>query len=256
VRRQATEARRSLAAARNGTLFYRHTGDGARQARRLPPANRPFGAVASATAPFVGPTTTLTGQEAVMKRATLLVALAVCVVGTGCGETEPPMAAALDEASLSPVFAAGGGRQILMLDACAPDTGFPSCTPANGRTGGISFEKFIEQLQSKQRVDAWRFAPDVIRVSRTTTFDVPNQGGVVHSFTEVAEFGGGFIPILNFLSGNPVPAPECVHPTIPGAPNPDVVLVPPGASDEVTIEPGAGKKYMCCIHPWMRATTM
>ncbi len=37
-------------------------------------------------------------------------------------------------------------------------------------------------------------------------------GGELHTFTKVATFGGGFIPPLNQLSGNPVPAPECLQP--------------------------------------------
>jgi hypothetical protein len=69
----------------------------------------------------------------------------------------------------------------------------------------------------------------------------------VHTFTEVEAFGGGFVPELNALSGNPVPAPECL------ALDPDD-FVPPGGtySDEVE-EPGT-ERYQCCIHPWMRAT--
>jgi hypothetical protein len=37
-----------------------------------------------------------------------------------------------------------------------------------------------------------------------------NRGGEVHTFTEVEKFGGGIVPDLNALSGNPTPAPECL----------------------------------------------
>jgi hypothetical protein len=72
-----------------------------------------------------------------------------------------------------------------------------------------------------------------------------NQGGEVHTFTEVENFGGGIVLALNALSGNPVPAPECLN-LVAGD------FVAPGASytDEVE-EPGT-EHYQCCIHPWMR----
>jgi len=60
-------------------------------------------------------------------------------------------------------------------------------------------------------------------------------------FTEVEEFGGGFIPDLNTLSGTPVPAPECL------SLEPDD-FVPPGATYTDEVE-GATKLYQCCIHP-------
>lgn len=195
-----------------------------------------------------------------MRRITPFAAIVVCTLAIGCGEAEPPTAAALDDASAAPAFVTGGGRQIVMLDACDPASfneafGFEVCTPPTGRAG-IPFNTFIALLEKNQRVDAWRFAPDRIKIHRATTFALPNLGGIPHSFTEVAEFGGGFVDLLNVLSGNLDPAPECVHPTIPGAPHPDVDLIPGGGTGEITIEPGAGRKYMCCIHPWMRATTI
>jgi hypothetical protein len=175
----------------------------------------------------------------------------------GCSELPPPTAP--EAASLAPSFSVGG-PQILMLDACDPVSfnavlGPGTCTRGNAQ-GGIPFSTFVSLLEKNGEVNAWRFAPDVIRVTRTVTFNVPNRGGIPHSFTEVAEFGGGFIPFLNFLSGNPVPAPECVDPGNPFAPNPNITLVAPGDHDHVTIEPGQAKKYMCCIHPWMRAVSM
>jgi hypothetical protein len=170
-------------------------------------------------------------------------------LAAGCAEAPAPTTPD-DAASLS---AHGpGGRQVLMLDACAPDTGFPACDPGRGQ-GGISADKFFELLEKHQRVEAWRFSPGVIRVTRPLTLQVQNRGGITHSFTEVEEFGGGFVSLFNDLTGNPVPAPECVHPTIPGAPNPDLILVAPGDAQVITLDPGEEKNFMCCIHPWMRA---
>lgn len=190
-----------------------------------------------------------------MQRPLILMVVPI-ILAAGCGEA--PTAPRLDPESVSASLAATG-RPILMLDACDPASfnaafGFSVCNPVHARAG-IPFSTFIAQLEARGRVEAWRFAPDRIRVTRPTTFRVPNMGGIVHSFTEVAEFGGGFVPLLNQLSGNLVPAPECVHPANPEAPNPSVILVPPGQHDHVTIAPGENKKFMCCIHPWMRATT-
>ena len=75
------------------------------------------------------------------------------------------------------------------------------------------------------------------------TLRVRNQGGRGHTFTEVAQFGGGFVPILNV---GMTPAPECD----PAA----TVLVEPGATQHIDgLEPGL-HRFQCCIHPWMRTT--
>ncbi len=72
-----------------------------------------------------------------------------------------------------------------------------------------------------------------------------NRGGEVHAFTEVEDFGGGIVDTLNALSGNPLPAPECLNLAAGD-------FIAPGTShtDEV-VEPGT-EHYECCIHPWMR----
>ncbi len=153
-----------------------------------------------------------------------------------------------------PVFAAHAGKQIVMLDNCDPAT-FPpgACT---GRSGGMSFATLIDQLQKHGTAGGWRFAPTVIHVVDTETLPVVNLGGVVHTFTEVAEFGGGFNAFLNGILGL-APAPECVvdPAASPLVRHPDVVIVPPGGHDDVTFESGEAKNYLCCVHPWMRAVS-
>jgi hypothetical protein len=94
-------------------------------------------------------------------------------------------------------------------------------------------------------VPSWRFSPDTIHVSREWALAIVNRGGEVHTFTEVAEFGGGIIPDLNALAGTPVPAPECSPASL--------VFIPAGGQTSHTFEPGGADKYQCCIHPWMRA---
>jgi hypothetical protein len=68
----------------------------------------------------------------------------------------------------------------------------------------------------------------------------------VRTFTEVDEFGGGIEPLLNELSGNPVPAPECLEL------EPSDFIPPDGMNPLDMEEPGV-HHYQCCIHPWLRA---
>jgi plastocyanin len=70
-----------------------------------------------------------------------------------------------------------------------------------------------------------------------------NIGGRPHTFTSVAEFGGGRVVPLNVGTQ---PAPECLEP--------DVVTIPPGNSTRMTAEGDGIQRFQCCFHPWMRAT--
>jgi hypothetical protein len=66
----------------------------------------------------------------------------------------------------------------------------------------------------------------------------------------VAQFGGGFVPDLNGISGNPVPAPECLN-------FGSIVFIPAGATEPgptagTSELPVGTSRFQCCIHPWMR----
>ena len=144
-----------------------------------------------------------------------------------------------------------GEKKFRMYDDCEPTTfnavlGEGACI-GNGHT---TFAEFIEELEETQDAHKWRNQPSQahLNVGRPTVIE--NRGGEVHTFTPVANFGGGFIPDLNAISGNPVPAPECLN---FGA----IVFIPAGATEE---GPTAGSsdmpvgvtRFQCCIHPWMR----
>lgn len=141
---------------------------------------------------------------------------------------------------------AGGLKVIDINDQCDPTTfnnvfGDGTCVAPHA---GVKFDNFIRELGQTQKVGAWNFAPRQVRLRDGEAFQAENRGGEEHTFTEVDEFGGGFIQLLNDLSGNPVPAPECL--------SPDLELIPAGGvSDSETEEPGI-HHYQCCIHPWMR----
>jgi plastocyanin len=180
-----------------------------------------------------------------MRSLGLAAALAAPLVVAACGDTAPTTAPTAPSAFAH--AAQGDTRLVQMMDACDPASfdaaiGPGTCT----RAGGVRFENFISLLGRHQAVGSWHFAPATINARVGQTLLAFNQGGEVHTFTEVAEFGGGIVPDLNLLSGNPVPAPECLALTGPD-------FVPPGGSDTEEVEEPGTERYMCCIHPWMRA---
>jgi plastocyanin len=137
-------------------------------------------------------------------------------------------------------------RMVTMLDACDPDTFNEAIGPGTcNRSGGLRFDLFIEQLTKHGAVGAWRFSPDTSTVGTGTTFLATNQGGEVHTFTEVKQFGGGIVADLNVLAHTPDIAPECA-----ALESDDFVA--PGGTYRETVHQSGTAKFQCCIHPWMR----
>jgi plastocyanin len=140
---------------------------------------------------------------------------------------------------------------VAIQDECDPASfnaalGAGSCT----RQGIVTFSAFNAELNSTHQVSAWRFVPTSLSISIGQSIAAKNNGGEVHTFTEVAQFGGGIVPALNSASGNTVEAPECK--TLTPA---DMVM--PGATFTTDPETSAGTElYQCCIHPWMRAVVV
>jgi len=142
-------------------------------------------------------------------------------------------------------------RIIKMNDQCDPETFNAAFGPGTClNTGGVSLDTFIAELMHTQRAGAWSFTPDPVRLREGEAFQAVNTGGEIHTFTEVDEFGGGFIPELNALSGTPVPTPECLAIAPEAFTGED--FIPPGGRTEVEVEEPGVHHYMCCIHPWMR----
>jgi len=151
-------------------------------------------------------------------------------------------------AALTPKSARGQAqRTIDIFDACDPDSfnaalGAGTCV----RNGGLLFDSFIELLRRHQSAGAWHFTPPQAQLSVGDALVAVNRGGETHTFTEVEEFGGGIVPLLNDLTGLTTIAPECSQLT------PANFIPAGGSSSEVEDEEGV-EKYQCCIHPWMRA---
>lgn len=177
----------------------------------------------------------------------LVGAMAACEHGPAAPAAD--RAAVLGPSALPVATAATGGRQdviVNMLDACDPATFDAAVGPGTCvRSGGMTFDRFIEQLTRLQFVGPWHFAPPNGNVRVGQTFVAANKGGEVHTFTEVDEFGGGIVPRLNELAGVPTVAPECA------ALEPDDFVAPGGTYREEVGHAGT-VKFQCCIHPWMR----
>jgi plastocyanin len=138
---------------------------------------------------------------------------------------------------------------VSIQDECDPATfnaalGAGTCS----RQGNVSFASFNNELNATQKVAKWQFVPTALTIHVGQSIAAMNNGGEVHSFTEVAQFGGGVVPSLNQASGNPVEAPECAQ-----LPATDLIAAGHTFVSDVatTVET---ENYQCCIHPWMRAT--
>ena len=91
------------------------------------------------------------------------------------------------------------------------------------------------------------FFTPIIEAKVGQTLLAINRGGEEHTFTEVEEFGGGVVDILNQLSGNTEVAPECLA----LAPSD---RIPAGGTFTDEVEETGTELYQCCIHPWMRTS--
>ena len=137
---------------------------------------------------------------------------------------------------------------VSMQDQCEPSSfnaalGAGTCT----RQGTVTFAQFNTELNASHQVAAWRFVPPTLSIHVGQAITAMNDGGEVHTFTEVEQFGGGIVPSLNQASGNTVEAPECAQLTAA-----DHVAAGATFTTDVATEVGT-ERYQCCIHPWMRA---
>ena len=181
----------------------------------------------------------------------LLAATTFGVLLTACSDSLPIDQPAPTAPSASRVGTSGaddGVRRIQILDACDPASfdavlGAGSCA----RPGGLAFSSFIDQVTAKGEAGAWRFAPGNVEARVGQTLLAINRGGETHTFTEVEEFGGGIVPLLNQLTGNTTIAPECQA----LAPSD---FIPAGGTFTDEVEETGTELYQCCIHPWMRTT--
>lgn len=140
-------------------------------------------------------------------------------------------------------------NNIALMDNCDPtDPAWAGLGGCALKKGSVSLAEFLDLLFSPLSGTipvghpSWRNEPSYISPSAGKTVRVTNWGGRGHTFTEVADFGGGFVPPLN---GTLVPAPECDPAS--------VIILPPGGTQQITGLGVGTHKFQCCFHPWMRA---
>ncbi|MGQ0650066.1 MAG: hypothetical protein ACT4P7_21155 [Gemmatimonadaceae bacterium] len=176
-------------------------------------------------------------------------ALAAVSLLAGCadsaGPTVPPSLAGQIDASQEE--SPGTQATVSILDECEPISFNAALGPGTCvGDGTVTFEAFLAELRQTRRVATWQNSPREVRMLAGQTLVGTNLGGEVHTFTEVAAFGGGIVPILNDLARTPIVAPECLALG-------QADFIPPGGTfSEVETDVGV-EKYMCCIHPWMKA---
>ncbi len=141
-----------------------------------------------------------------------------------------------------------GSRKIVIEDDCDPrDPAWNAVGGCAQKRGNVSFAEFNAELDSPLAAavvghQAWRFDPTYVVLRQGKTLRVKNGGGRPHTFTKVANYGGGKIPNPALNEGL-VTAPEC-----PGS-----VDIPPGGSTRVSGLTVGNHRFQCCIHPWQRA---
>lgn len=120
--------------------------------------------------------------------------------------------------------------------------------------GDTTLDSLFGQLVEKQDAPKWRFSREKAGVKAGRAVHVHNEGGEFHTFTEVANFGGGCVPPLNGPLGLS-PVTECEPEAAPGVPLAFVTTgVPAGGGLNVGPLSKGVHKFECLIHPWMRST--
>ena len=134
--------------------------------------------------------------------------------------------------------------QVVALDECDPTT----------FNAAFGYSTTLSDLLAGAKVGHpspnWDFEPDSMTVSQGTVISVVDQGGEPHTFTEVKNFGGGFLAPLN--APGETTAPECV-----GGFSTVAVAKTRIIQGSTTLIPNLSKgqhSFQCCIHPWMRVT--
>jgi hypothetical protein len=177
----------------------------------------------------------------------VLSAASAIVLASGCATQ------ASDDAEDTMEQASRSGTEIHPEDDCDPATFGALCKP--GFPGLTTFSAFLAEFAATHQVTGWEYGGGQAQVNLGGSFQVDNRGGETHTFTVVANFGGGRVPPLN--TGNPTVAPECV--AGPNAANVDIasgggLTVTTGANGAIKTK--GTFKVQCCIHPWMRTTVV
>ena len=140
-------------------------------------------------------------------------------------------------------------KNMRLLDACDKaswDVEFNNLCTTNA--GSVTLAKFRADL-AKGGSGAWWINNRDETIDAGDSLHVSNEGGIVHSFTEVKSYGQGLVPEWNQAVPTEGPA---IKPDGSAVGFADfATIVAPGTSTDVTPAKGV-HKYQCIIHPWMR----
>jgi plastocyanin len=147
--------------------------------------------------------------------------------------------------------------QIVALDECDPTTFNAVLGPDFCKNVALAavlpfattFTDLFAEAARGAPDPGWDFEPDRVTIKKGTPLIVVDQGGEPHTFTEVAKFGGGFIPPLN---AGQATVPECAGGFKDVAVARTRILQ--GSQLQVTGLSKGEHLFECCIHPWMRVT--
>jgi plastocyanin len=168
--------------------------------------------------------------------------LAVAMLALGQAKSEPDDQSHKDSARVA---------QVVALDECDPTTFNAAVGPDFCKNIALGYSTTFSDLFAEAAAGTpnpnWDFEPDTLQIKEGTIVSAVDQGGEPHTFTEVANFGGGFIPGLN---DGQAPVPECAGGFSRVAVARTRLLQ--GSSLLVTRLSKGTHHFQCCIHPWMR----
>jgi hypothetical protein len=139
-------------------------------------------------------------------------------------------------------------RVLELRDNCDPVTWgaeFPGlcAVKPDGIPGTVTLAKFRADL-AKGGSGAWWIRQRDITLDKGDTIAATDVGGIIHSFTEVAQFGKGCVADWNVA----------VRETVDNCDFGKFVttLVPSGTTSAAQTLSTGVHKFQCLIHPWMR----
>lgn len=142
---------------------------------------------------------------------------------------------------------------VAVNDACEPTSFNAAIGPGTCvGSGTVTFQAFIAELSATHQVATWNFSPANFTIQKGDRLIVTNHGGETHTYTEVAAFGFGIVPILNTLTFGSTgpPLPEFATATFL-APGETEVLRTTGKKPRLEL---GMHHFQCAIHPWMQGT--
>jgi plastocyanin len=148
--------------------------------------------------------------------------------------------------------------QVVTLDECdpatfnAPNAVGPDFCKNVALGAATKFSDLFAKAAAGTPDPNWDFEPDNLTIKKGTTINAVNQGGEPHTFTEVAKFGGGFLPPLNAPGENVVPECDGGFSKVSVA----RTRILQGSQLQVTGLSKGEHFFQCCIHPWMRTTVV